>query len=195
MKKYKSVSAYIADTSWKKELEQLRNILLKTELVETVKWSMPTYTINGKNVVGMASFKNYFGLWFFQGVFLKDTAKVLVNAQEQKTKALRQWRFYSAKEVQESLILVYVNEAIENQKQGKVLAKASATPLEVPELLRVACNQDAELYSNFKTLTPYKQKEYCEYIATAKRESTKQSRLEKIIPMIKNGSGLHDKYR
>ena len=40
-----------------------------------------------------------------------------------------------------------------------------------------------------------KQREYCEYIATAKRDPTKLSRLEKIKPMILNGTGLHDKYK
>ena len=37
------------------------------------------------------------------------------------------------------------------------------------------------LQSSFKALSPYKQKEYCEYIDSAKRESTIKSRLEKIV--------------
>ena len=34
-----------------------------------------------------------------------------------------------------------------------------------------------------------------EYISKAKREATKQSRLEKIKPKILRGVGLHDKYK
>ncbi len=45
------------------------------------------------------------------------------------------------------------------------------------------------------TLTPYKQRDYCEYIAEAKQQKTKESRLEKIIPMISKGQGLNDKYK
>ena len=77
---------------WQAHLTKLRDILLSTELTETVKWGSPTYTLEGKNVISLAAFKNHCGLWFHQGVFLKDAGKKLVNAQDGKTKALRQWR-------------------------------------------------------------------------------------------------------
>ena len=51
-------------------------------LEENVKWGTPVYSLNGKNVVGITAFKSYVGLWFFQGIFLKDPFKYLVNAQE-----------------------------------------------------------------------------------------------------------------
>src|SRR5690554_4244958 len=105
---------------WEKEIETIRAIIAKTELEETVKWGAPVFTINGKNVVAYAGFKNYFALWFYNGVFLKDEAKVLVNAQENKTKALRQWRFEKGDDFDEKLLLRYIKEAIENEKQGKV---------------------------------------------------------------------------
>ena len=53
------------------------------------------FTLNGKNVLGIGGFKNYFTIWFFNGVFLKDEKNVLVNSQEGLTKSLRQWRFSS----------------------------------------------------------------------------------------------------
>jgi uncharacterized protein YdeI (YjbR/CyaY-like superfamily) len=52
--------------------KKLRSIIQKSELVETVKWGVPVYTINDKNVVGSSVFKSYDGLWFFQGSYLKD---------------------------------------------------------------------------------------------------------------------------
>jgi uncharacterized protein YdeI (YjbR/CyaY-like superfamily) len=42
----------------------------------------------------------------------------LVNANEGVTKSLRQWRFASVDEVEEKIILSYVNEAIVNEKAG-----------------------------------------------------------------------------
>ncbi len=67
------VDAFIEkQTKWKEKLIQLRNIFQKTELKEEVKWGKPTYTLDGKLVVGMADFKNHMALWFHQGVFLKD---------------------------------------------------------------------------------------------------------------------------
>ena len=39
------------------------------------------------------------------------------------------------------------------------------------------------------------QREYADYVAAAKRDETKQRRIDKILPMIAKGVGLNDKYR
>ncbi|MFK2820732.1 YdeI/OmpD-associated family protein [Flavobacteriaceae sp. LMIT009] len=197
MKKVTSVKEYIeTNEKWSDALSQLREVMLQTELVETLKWSIPTYTINGKNVCGIGAFKEHFGVWFFQGVFLKDELGILRNAQEGKTKAMRQLNFSSIEEVDKKVLLQYVKEAIENQKAGKEV-KSDRTKKEtiIPSELQVELNNDKELQNAFESLTPYKQREYCEHIASAKREATKTSRLEKIKPMILQGIGLHDKYK
>ena len=72
-------------------------------LEETVKWGGPVYVADGKNIVGLGAFKSYFALWFFQGALLADQEKVLVNAQEGRTKALRQWRFENKREIKTRL--------------------------------------------------------------------------------------------
>jgi len=197
MKKYTSVEEYIEEGSkWTKELRELRRILLKTEFEETLKWSIPTYTINGKNVAGIAGFKNHFGIWFFNGVFLKDEEKVLTNAQEGKTKAMRQWRFESMEDLNEQLILKYAKEAIENQKQGKeIKPERKKKEIIIPKELKDILKPNLDLKKCFDSLSPYKQREYCEYIESAKRDATKQSRLEKIIPMISDGVGLNQKFK
>jgi uncharacterized protein YdeI (YjbR/CyaY-like superfamily) len=197
MKKVTSVEEYIeTNEKWSDALAQLRGVLLQTELVETLKWSIPTYTINGKNVCGIGAFKNHFGVWFFQGVFLKDELGILRNAQEGKTKAMRQLNFKSIEEVDKKVLLQYVKEAIENQKAGKEV-KPDRTKKEtvIPSELQVEFDKNYELQSAFDSLSPYKQREYCDHIASAKREATKTSRLEKIKPMILQGVGLHDKYK
>ncbi len=196
MKKVYSVEEYLETAEkWSNELSKLREIILKTELIETVKWSIPTYTINNKNVLGFAGFKNYFGLWFFQGVFLKDFENVLINAQEDKTKGMRQWRFNSIEDINEPLILSYIQEVIDNQKQGKEITIDRKKETIIPHELQVVLDKNKTIKSFFMDLSSYKQREYCEYIASAKREATKISRLEKIIPMIEQGVGLNDKYR
>lgn len=197
MKKAQSVEEYIeSNAHFEDALHILRNIMLSTELVETLKWSSPVYTINNKNVVGLGAFKNHFGIWFFNGVFLKDEKKLLVNAQEEKTKALRQMRFTSIKEIDKNIVLAYVMEAIENQKLGKEIKPDRAKKETViPEELKKILDSNTNLKDAFQLLTPGKQREYCEHIYSAKRDTTKQSRLEKITPMILQGVGLHDKYK
>ena len=103
---------------WEEELELLKTIIAKTPLVETTKWGGTIYTYNNKNIIGIGGFKSYFGVWFMNGVFLKDEAKVLVNAQEGVTKALRQWRFNAKAEVDEKLLLHYIKEAMKNEELG-----------------------------------------------------------------------------
>jgi uncharacterized protein YdeI (YjbR/CyaY-like superfamily) len=197
MKKVRSVEEYLeVNSHFADELGLLRDIILKTNLDETIKWNAPVYALNGKNVVGLAAFKNHFGIWFFNGVFLKDEKKLLVNAQEGKTKALRQMRFVSGNDIDKAAVLNYVKEAIENQKLGKEIKPERKTKtVSVPKELEDELKRNSNLKASFKTLSPSKQSEYCEHIATAKREATKQSRLDKIKPMILKGVGLHDKYK
>lgn len=111
---------------WNTELTLIRKVLNDSELIEDYKWGVPVYTLNGKNVVGVAAWKNYAGLWFFNGVFLKDEHKLLINAQEDKTKGLRQLRFTSVDEINVDILKQYIEEAIQNQKDRLEL-KATRT--------------------------------------------------------------------
>lgn len=190
------IEAYISKhPKWISQLTNLRNVFLDTELDEVVKWGSPTYSLNGKLVAGIAAFKNHYAIWFHQGVFLKDDEKVLVNAQEGKTKALRQWRFEEKDTIAPQLVKKYVNEAIENCKQGKELKVERKKGVTVPKELKNVFSENKELHNAFKKLTLGKQREYADYISEAKRDATKENRIEKITPMILNGVGLHDKYK
>ncbi|MGV6831657.1 MAG: YdeI/OmpD-associated family protein [bacterium] len=198
MQKIYSVEEYIEkQDKWQTELNELRSILQTTELEETVKWSMPTYCIKGKNVLGIGAFKNHYCLWFHQGVFLKDEQKLLVNAQENKTKALRQMRFDNTQRIDKNVVLAYVTEAIENQKAGKELKpqRTKKTAINIPNELNDLFKENKGLYNAFQTLSPGKQKDYCEHIGSAKQEATRLRRLEKAIPSILAGKGLWDKYK
>ncbi|MGC6429658.1 MAG: YdeI/OmpD-associated family protein [Jejuia sp.] len=192
-----SVQDYLEKhVNYKDALELLRATLLSTELEETIKWNFPVYTLNNKNVIGLGAFKNHFGIWFFNGVFLKDEQNLLVNAQDGKTKAMRQMRFKSIDDINEEVVIAYVNEAIENQKLGKeVKPERHKKEVNLPPELVTAFDRNVNLKKAFEKLSNYKQREYCEYITVAKRIATKETRLEKIIPMILEGIGLNDKYK
>lgn len=195
MMKAKTVDDFFERTSvHNEELRTLREIVLSTGLVETVKWGHPVYTSDGKNIVGLGSFKSYFGLWFFQGVLLKDPAKRLINAQEGITNAQRQMRFNTADEIDRGLIVSYIEEAVANERAGKKI-KPQSKPLIVPPELQAVLDSDPPLAEVFDSLGLTKKRDYCEYIEVAKRAETKQQRLEKIIPMIREGLGMNDRYR
>ena len=184
------------DSSWKSGILRLRQLISTTELIEDWKWNFPTYTLNKKNVIGIASHKTHFGIWFFQGVFLKDKYKLLRNAQEGKTKAMRSFYFTSLDELNDEIILQYVLEAIQNCKEGKqVKVERKKIEVVIPPLLASALQQSTELKHYFNRLSPSKQRDYADHIGNAKQEATRLRRLDKCIPMIMEGTGLNDKYK
>ncbi|OOG73185.1 hypothetical protein B0E43_14165 [Algoriphagus sp. A40] len=180
---------------WQDHIYRLQTIIENTGLESAIKWGGKVYTYKGKNVVSAGGFKNHFCLWFYNGVFLSDPYQKLINAQEGKTKALRHWRFQNAEEIEEEKILEYIREAIRNEEMGKVWKPEKSGEIEIPDYFQQKLDESKELNEAFEALTPFKQKEYIEYLESAKREATQISRMEKIIPMILEGIGLNDKYR
>ena len=196
MKRYTTVDDYIAGAEhWQKELIRLREILQSTPLEETVKWGAPCYTHQGKMVVGIGAFKSYVGLWFYQGALLTDKDNVLISGSEGKTKAMRQWRFASLKEIKARPIKAYIKEAIALQEAGQEIKADRSQPIIVPPELKQAFTRNKKAQTAFGKLTPGKQREYADYITAAKRDETKAQRIVKILPMIAAGVGLNDRYR
>lgn len=181
---------------WSDVLEALTGVLRQTGMQETVKWGGPVFTHGGKNIVGLGAFKDYVGLWFFNGGLLSDSAGKLQDPGEDRSKAMRQWRFYSVQQVVEdrNIILAYLKEAMENSARGLVV-KPTPKPKIESEMLNQALNANDALKNAYMALAPSKQREYAEYIASAKRETTQNQRLAKILPMILEGKGLNDKYK
>lgn len=197
MKGAKTADEFILENDrWQAELILLRDILVSTGLDETIKWGVPVYVHESKNIAGIAAFKNYVGLWFYQGATLKDEAGKLISAQEGVTRALRQWRFGSAEEIitDRGIILDYVSESVSNLNKGVEIKPEKNAPLNLPEELSQKLEEDDNLNAVFESLSLSKRRDFAEYIRTAKREETRIARLEKIIPMILRREGLHDRY-
>lgn len=189
------VDAYLANhPQWREQFLAFREILLATQLTETIKWGIPAYTLDSSILIGFAGFKQHCAVWFHQGVFLRDEAGKLTNAQEGRTQAMRQWRFVAGDKVPGDLFRAYVDETIANHRAGKA-KKPASRELVIPQELAQAMQDDEALRQAFDQLTPGRQKEYAEHIGSAKQEKTRLARLEKAIPLILAGGGLHDKYK
>ena len=196
MAKIKTIEEYLSKhEQWEKSLRHLHSIISNTELEAAIKWGQPVYSLKRKNVVGIGAFKEHFGVWFFNGALLNDPDEHLHNAQEGKTKAMRQLRFTSFEEIDDQVVKEFLHQAIENQRAGKEVKINIKREAKIPPLLATAFSKDEELKAEFDELTPGRQRDYAQYISEAKQEATKQRRLDKIIPMIKKGMGLNDKYQ
>ena len=181
---------------WRLGILDVHQLLMELGFEANLKWGMPVYSVDGTNLVGISKHKKFLTLMMFQGAVLSDPLELLVNAQEGKTKAMRQWRFYQPEDLNQIVLRQYFEEVVEQCRSGvKIEADRSRAELDIPDLLKHAMSKSDELKTGFEALTYFKQKEYVLYISEAKREATKLSRLEKIRPMIIEGKGLHDKYR
>lgn len=126
---------------------------------------------------------------------LADAPKVLINAQDGTTKALRQWRMNSANEIKPAAIRAYVKQAIQLVRDGRSVSSQKGKAIVSPPEPKKALAGDAAANKGFAMLAPGLLREYTEYIASAKRDQTRSGRIEKRLPMIAAGVGLNDKYR
>src|SRR5579872_6043738 len=105
--------------TWKEELQKLRTIILECGLSEEVKWRVPCYTFEKRNVVVIHGFKEYCALLFFKGALLKDPKGILIR-QTENVQSARQIRFANATQVVEmkAVLTTYIQEAIDLEKAG-----------------------------------------------------------------------------
>lgn len=180
-------------SKWQLELERLRSILLDTPLTEEVKWNVPIYTYEGKNIVGINGMKEYASLAFFKGALLKDKAGVLIQATEH-TQAARSIHFGNVEEIveKEALLKAYVLEAIEVEKLGLKVPVEKPADLPIPEEFQNRLDEVQGLKAAFESLTPGRQKAYLLYFGQAKQSATRASRVEQFIPRILMGKGPND---
>lgn len=79
--------------------------------------------------------------------------------------------------------------------QGREIKADRNAPIEVPKELQIAIRRYKGATASFKNMPRGLQREYADYVVSAKRDDTKQKRIEKILPKIVAGRGLNDKYR
>lgn len=99
-------------------LNTLREVLTSYDLDEKIKWNMPVYGYGTKNVATLFYAKAYVGVWFTHGALLNDPEGRLTNASPEKTISQRQLRFADPAEVDVELLRGFLEEAIENQRNG-----------------------------------------------------------------------------
>lgn len=178
---------------WSAEYAALRRLCLASGLNEELKWGQACYDINGRKVVLIHGFKDYCALLFMCGALLKDPEHILVQ-QTKNVQAARQIRFVSVAEIkrQNSAVKAYIEEAIAIAKSGAKVQMKSVAQFEVPQEFQERLDGDPLLAEAFLALTPGRQKGYLLHFAGAKQSATRSARVEKHVPRIFRGLGLHD---
>jgi len=175
---------------WQAEIAAMRRLLASFAMSEECKWGKPTYTLEGKNIVIMQGFKEYFALGFFQGALLKDPRRVLVQLGQ--THAGRVMKFTSAKDITAgaATIKAYVREAIAVANAGLRMKPRRTSDFPVPDELSERFRRDPRYKRAFEALTPGRQRSYLYHFAAAKQSATRTARIEKAMAAIFEGRGF-----
>lgn len=179
--------------NWTDPMTELRRILLDTELNEEVKWSVPTYTYDGKNILILSAFNDYASVSFFKGALLKDPHNVLIQPTK-NTQASRVLRFTDVQTVRDMEIAIndLIQSAIEVEKAGLDLPRKETSDFDFPDELISKFEDDPAFEAAFEQLTPGRQRGYLLHFSGAKQSKTRISRIEKSLPKIFEGKGFHD---
>ncbi|MCB9138659.1 MAG: YdeI/OmpD-associated family protein [Caldilineaceae bacterium] len=179
--------------TWEEELAHLRRICLDSDLTEELKWSQPCYTVGGRNLIMIAAFKDNCVLSFFKGALLKDPHGILEKPGG-NSRAGRVVRFTDVAQVleQEPILKAYIEESIAAEKAGLEVV-VEDDELVLPEELEEKFAEDPDFMAAFEALTPGRQRGYAIYFSSAKQSKTRTARIEKHMPRIFEGLGMHDR--
>jgi uncharacterized protein YdeI (YjbR/CyaY-like superfamily) len=153
---------------WQEEIEKLREIVLDCCLDEALKWGVPCYTFQEKNILLIHVFKEYCALLFFKGSLLNDDEGILVQ-QTANVQAGRQIRFTNSREIVKlrRAIKAYIQEAIQIEKAGLKVEMKKTVEFSIPEEFQNELAANTLLKKAFEALTPGRQRGYILYFSAA----------------------------
>ena len=176
---------------WRQEMAKLREIILGCQLTEELKWGKPCYTFQESNVVIIQGFKEFCALLFAKGALLKDPHHLLKKPGE-NTQAARRIPFTSVREIKESILKAYIQEAVDVERSGRDVEYKKISEFTIPGELQNRFDKNRALKTAFQALTPGRQRGYLLYFSAAKQSKTREARVEKCVPRILKGKGLDD---
>lgn len=181
------------ESKWQKEYGKLRAIILDCGLDEKLKWGVPCYTFQDKNIVLIHGFKDYCAILFPKGVLLQDPEEILIQ-QTKNVQSARQVRFTNVREIVklERVLKAYVYEAIEVENAGLKITRKTTADFTIPEEFQIHLKKNRALKKAFEALTPGRQRGYIFYFSQPKLPKTREARVEKYIKQILTGKGLED---
>jgi uncharacterized protein YdeI (YjbR/CyaY-like superfamily) len=199
-KKDSRMDAYIANAAGfaKPILNHLRALVHTAcpEVEESMKWSRPHFMYKGMLMCGMSAFKHHvaFGFWLGEMVLGekgKWTAETEGAGHFGKITSL-------ADLPGDKELLGYIKKAAELNDKG---VKRPAPPrikgnreLVVPDYITAALKKNAKARAAFEAFSYSHKKEYVEWITEAKREETRQKRMETMLTWLTEGKSRNWKY-
>lgn len=195
MKQDPRIDAYIehAQPFARPILTQVRNRVhaICPDAQETLKWNAPSFTLGGKILLMIAAFKQHAALNFWRGQELRrDAASAEALGQFGKLRS--------------------VDDLPPNDELDGAIRKAAelAATVDAPRIPKHASKPPPQLHPDFAvalanareakvaldSFPPSAQRDYLEWIAEAKRESTRRKRIAIAIQWLNEGKRRNWKY-
>ena len=160
------------------------------DVAEGIKWSMPAFSHAGRPLAHMAAFKAHasFGFWYRDAM---ETGK--------EGEAMGQFgRIVSLADLPDAAAMeAQVREAMALIDSGSIPKRDAKPPkpaAEIPPALAEALARDPEAAAVFDAFSPSARRDYCEWIADAKRDATRDKRVVEAVGWIREGKKRHWKY-
>ena len=194
------VDAYIENAAVfaKPILKHLRKLVHQAcpNVEEAIKWQFPCFMYQGM-LCSMAAFKNHctFGFWKHKLLFARDKAP-----GGSRDQGMGQFgRLTSLSDLPpDKVLLGYLKEAMHLNEQGIKLPsppkRAVKRVLVVPDDLSAALQKNKKASDAFGNFSYSHKKEYLEWITEAKRQDTRQRRLDMTIQWVAQGKPRNWKY-
>lgn len=178
---------------WNAELSELRAVVKGCQLQETIKWRVPCYTWQDKNVCLISALKDCCALSFPKGTLLDD-ASGLLDVPGPNSHAARLIRFTQVSSIRKSRrqIEQWIRQAIDLEKVGAKVEPDNKPALVHPPELEKIFQQEPDLRRAFETLTPGRQRGYLLHFNAAKQSATRTRRIRDCRVRILSGKGLRD---
>lgn len=182
-------------------LEHLRNLMHQAcpHATETIKWGMPFFVQQGVILAHLAAFKHHcaFGFW---GPQMK---KILAADGLKASNSMGAFgRLTKLQDLPSNkAMLTYMAQAadlVESGERTQSIQRPQKAkkkrPVVVPPELAAALKKNKIAAKAFADFSPSCRREYCMWIAAAKRSETKEKRLREAVSLISQGKAHYWRY-
>lgn len=160
------------------------------EAEETLKWSMPSFTIDGKILMGMAAFKAHAVVGFWRGQEMGIEASEDAMGQLGKLTSIEDLP-------PDDEFDAMIRKGVELARTAPAPRKTKHAPQPVPEMhpdFATALASAPKAKKAFDAFPPSAQRDYLEWISDAKQDATRQKRIAIAIEWLSEGKKRHWKY-
>ncbi|WP_086608451.1 YdeI/OmpD-associated family protein [Erythrobacter donghaensis] len=148
---------------------------------ETIKWGMPHFMVDGRNVIGLAAFKAHAAVVIHQGERTGEGMGAL-------------GKLASLADLPPDEELIARFQALPAALAQPKPKRAPKPELPVPPALAAALDARPAARSAFDAFSPSHRREYVEWITQAKREETRDKRIAQAVEWLAEGRKRNWKY-